>query len=190
MCGSGRCERSPTRVCASRLMNFSKCVLGRRGQAACSASLNQLGFAFWISDVCTSVSCKIYLRVDGEGGGGRGQGREGGGSVDQLQDCTLSGDGGGEERKEGRMKRKKERQRWSVVVPEEEAWMMQATGLCKQRAREREREVETLREKKARKRGRESGRGRHAGDRGEREHTHFCNLIRESSRLLPSASKG
>lgn len=72
------------------------------------------------------------------------------------------------------------------MVPEEEAWMTQATGLYNQKGRgrrKRERQNELERE-------RERGRGRHAGDRGEREHTHFCNLIRVSSRLLPSASKG
>lgn len=85
--------------------------------------------------------------------------------------------GGRKEEREGQEHRQV-RERWSVVVPEEEAWMTQATGLCNQKGRERQRQRE------------ERGRGRHTGDRGEREHTHFCNLIRESSRLLPSASKG
>lgn len=30
------------------------------------------------------------------------------------------------------------RERWSVVVPKEEAWMTQATGLCNQKGRERQ----------------------------------------------------
>lgn len=85
--------------------------------------------------------------------------------------------GGRKEEREGQEHRQV-RERWSVVVPEEEARMTQATGLCNQKGRERQRQRE------------ERGRGRHTGDRGEREHTHFCNLIRESSRLLPSASKG
>lgn len=89
--------------------------------------------------------------------------------------------GGRKEEKE-REEHRQVRERWSVVVPEEEAGMTQAPGLCNQKGRERQRH------RGRRKRGR--GRGRHAGDRGEREHTHFCNLIRESSRLLPSASKG
>ena len=69
------------------------------------------------------------------------------------------------------------------MLPEEEAWMTQA--FCDQKGRK------TQREKRVREREeRERGRGRHAGDRGEWEHTHFCNLIRESSRLLTSACKG
>lgn len=51
----------------------------------------------------------------------------------------LSGDG----KKKGREGRggtqTGERERWSVVVPEEEAWMTQATGLCSQNGRERQR---------------------------------------------------
>lgn len=66
-------------------------------------------------------------------------------------------------------------ERWRVVVPQEEAWMTQSSRLSFNQE----------------ERGREKrGRGRHAGDRGEWEHTHFCNLITESSRLLPSAFKG
>lgn len=90
------------------------------------------------------------------------------GSVDQLQGCTQSGSG----RKRGKGRRARER--WSVAKPEEEAGMTQAAGLWNQGGRERE----------------ERGRGRHTGDSAKREHTHFCNLIRGRSRLLPSASKG
>lgn len=71
---------------------------------------------------------------------------------------------------------KRERERWCVVVPQEVAWMTQSYRLSVTRTRRAETE--------------ERGRGRQAGDRGEREHTHFCNLITESSRLLTSASKG
>lgn len=41
------------------------------------------------------------------------------------------------ERKKGRERERRER--WSVVVPEEGAWMTQATGLCNQKGRERQR---------------------------------------------------
>lgn len=62
-------------------------------------------------------------------------------------------------------------ERRCVVVPQEEACMTQTYRLSFNQE----------------ERGREKrGRGRHAGDRGEWEHTHSCNLITESSRLLPS----
>lgn len=44
------------------------------------------------------------------------------------------------ERKEER--KRERRERWSVVVPEEEAWMTQATGFCNQKGRERGRDME------------------------------------------------
>lgn len=66
--------------------------------------------------------------------------------------------------------------------------MTQAPGLCNQKGRERQRQGEES--ERERQNELERGRGRHAGDRGEREHTHFCNLITESCRLIPSASKG
>lgn len=50
----------------------------------------------------------------------------------------LSEDGRkkGRERKGGTQTSKRER--WSTVVPEEEAWMTQTTGLCNQKGREAE----------------------------------------------------
>lgn len=87
------------------------------------------------------------------------------GCVDQLQDCIR--------RWAAKNSRAEERQ--CVVVPQEEACMTQTYRLSFNQE----------------ERGREKrGRGRHAGDRGEWEHTHSCNLITESSRLLPSAFKG
>lgn len=81
-------------------------------------------------------------------------------------------------RKMGRRKAEKNsrgEERRCVAVPQEEACMTQT---CRLSFNQEER-------------GREKrGRGRHAGDRGEWEHTHSCNLITESSRLLPSAFKG
>lgn len=75
--------------------------------------------------------------------------------------------------KKGRKNSRAEERR-CVVVPQEEACMTQTYRLSFNQERGRQKR----------------GRGRHAGDRGEREHTHSCNLITESSRLLPSAFKG
>lgn len=76
----------------------------------------------------------------------------------------LSGDGWKEGRRQERKKEKERegeehrqaRERWSVVLPEEEAWMTQASGFCNQKRR---REEETYR-------GEESERDRKSWERG------------------------
>lgn len=67
-------------------------------------------------------------------------------SVDQLQGCSQSGAvrRWKEERKEVRdgEAHRQARERWSVVVPEGEAWMTQAPGLCNQnRGKRQEKKV-------------------------------------------------
>lgn len=55
--------------------------------------------------------------------------------------APCQGMGGRKEDREGQEHRQVSA-RWSVVVPEEEAWMTQATSLCNQKGRERQRHRE------------------------------------------------